>query len=923
MAGLGGGARRVPRGWERAGRGRRARHALHDAGGARATRPPPPRRSTRGRRSASRRPESADVTGYVKRSDGRNTVWIDGRPVVAGHGQCRALRNPRRRAMVRAYSEEAPRQVEGKSARAESSEVRRIGRRDFWRAPRAAVRQARHGRHPREASWQRGTLLIAAPRSCSRCSSCCARCRAARYRARGRAPDQGNASAISERSLAQAREALIAYAVDRPINAIVGPGYLPCPDLDDDGWAESTCGSHDRRQRAGAASRAACRGRRSAFPDLRDGYGERLWYAVSSKYKGLLNCGVSRACVDMSPGHQRSGPSPCATPRDSWSTTAPSPTTIAPTRAGRSRSCSRPGRRSLAPTAGGAAARLRAVRLRRERALPRRSSIALAALRSAQLPRPSPRTRVSPTRTTPTSSIATTPPGARATRTDSSAGPVLLPDGRLAVNDRLTAVAYRDVMPRLMERVALEVAACLRYYASRPENAGRYPWPAPACAHAASGAESAGLALRAGARHTVRRRAIVERRAHARALVAGRAALRRKPRGAADTRRRVPHRDRARRCRSGASRVSRHARGRSAHRRTRGNAWWSASKPFVFDARRRVRRSCAPDPGQQRTRPRSRLPTTRSALVAKASEARGLGRLRRRCRRRFACEDARDVRPRRRLGARAAPFNDAWTFRLRRSRGRFTLIEVAVVILVARDARERPRDARWPRSCSCAAPRKTRAPARRCEGIAPRLRGRQRAPAVPRDGRRAAARRASPPGGDGIERQLRRASMTATFPAPPSASRLSMRRDSCAIRGTRERSRIRYAVFGAGSRGERRRPIPSRALNGMQAATLAALGDAPHFLLICASGARHVRLGMRARGKPAHAAGGLRAAVARAQRGRGTRAPAATRRATIDGDPSSCTTSRRHARERTPSTTCPMGADPPSRDRMLAAGRLP
>src|ERR1700751_333696 len=49
----------------------------------------------------------------------------------------------------------------------------------------------------------------------------------------------------TERAHAQAREALIAYAVARPINAAVGPGYLPCPDLDGDGWAESTCGSLD------------------------------------------------------------------------------------------------------------------------------------------------------------------------------------------------------------------------------------------------------------------------------------------------------------------------------------------------------------------------------------------------------------------------------------------------------------------------------------------------------------------------------------------------------------------------------------------------------------------------------------------------------------------------------------------------------
>ncbi len=115
------------------------------------------------------------------------------------------------------------------------------------------------------------------------------------------AAGSGQRDRITERALAQAREALVAYAVDRPINAIVGPGYLPCPDLDDDGWAESTCGSmvgdSGQPQRLGRLPWKTL-----GISDLRDGYGERLWYAVSSKYKGLLNCGVSHACVDMSPG---------------------------------------------------------------------------------------------------------------------------------------------------------------------------------------------------------------------------------------------------------------------------------------------------------------------------------------------------------------------------------------------------------------------------------------------------------------------------------------------------------------------------------------------------------------------------------------------------------------------------------------------
>lgn len=104
----------------------------------------------------------------------------------------------------------------------------------------------------------------------------------------------------TERALAQAREALISYAADRPIDARVGPGYLPCPDLDDDGWAESTCGSL-----SGHVGQADRLGRLPwktlGLPDLRDGHGERLWYAVSTRYKGLLNCAASRGCVEMTP----------------------------------------------------------------------------------------------------------------------------------------------------------------------------------------------------------------------------------------------------------------------------------------------------------------------------------------------------------------------------------------------------------------------------------------------------------------------------------------------------------------------------------------------------------------------------------------------------------------------------------------------
>ena len=54
------------------------------------------------------------VTGYVKRSDGRNTVWIDGSPVAVGKGSA-ALLDPR--AVDRPLPADGAMQVEGKPVR--------------------------------------------------------------------------------------------------------------------------------------------------------------------------------------------------------------------------------------------------------------------------------------------------------------------------------------------------------------------------------------------------------------------------------------------------------------------------------------------------------------------------------------------------------------------------------------------------------------------------------------------------------------------------------------------------------------------------------------------------------------------------------------------------------------------------------------
>lgn len=285
---------------------------------------------------------------------------------------------------------------------------------------------------------------------------------------------------ITERALAQAREALIAYAADRPITPVVGPGYLPCTDLDDDGWAEATCGSLD-----GALGRQERLGRLPwktlGLPDLRDGYGERLWYAVSSRHKGLLNCAASRACLDMSPATALG----FITVRDNAGALLHDGTLGDPRRA------SEGGAVAVVIAPGPPLARAGARPMEQQRDCRIEECDALG---RCLVDPPQRAARCNPV------NYLDVAPGARYADEDNTdfhdlsdatvrtrntngfiQGPVVLPDGRIAVNDRVAIVSYNDVMPRVMTRVALEIAHCLRFYASRPENGGRLPLPAAAC----------------------------------------------------------------------------------------------------------------------------------------------------------------------------------------------------------------------------------------------------------------------------------------------------------------------------------------------------------------------------------------------------------------------------------------------------------
>ena len=92
-------------------------------------------------------------------------------------------------------------------------------------------------------------------------------------------------------ALVEAKTAVLAYAASQNLipsgpcgTNCPRPGDLPCPDTNNDGNAEPSCGNA-----AGTTGQANRLGRLPwrdlGLSDLRDGYGERLWYAVSNPYK--------------------------------------------------------------------------------------------------------------------------------------------------------------------------------------------------------------------------------------------------------------------------------------------------------------------------------------------------------------------------------------------------------------------------------------------------------------------------------------------------------------------------------------------------------------------------------------------------------------------------------------------------------------
>ena len=260
-------------------------------------------------------------------------------------------------------------------------------------------------------------------------------------------------------ALAQAKDALIGFSVKVLVSSsdvacaatsnCPRPGDLPCPDTDNDGDAESSCGSAD-----GSTGQAARLGRLPwktlGLPDLRDGSGERLWYAVSNRFKNNTrstcnNSELVTGCLNSdTPGTITVFAADGSILNDGGGTSGAAAVIIAPGAV-----LQRQGSGSMQDRSSGG-------------------------VNSANN----------------YLDIVTVGGNTQdnAGFVDSSAtdgfiqGPVLDSAGREIVNDQLLVITQDNIMQPVQKRVAAEVKSCLTEYAAIPQNRGispndgYYPW---------------------------------------------------------------------------------------------------------------------------------------------------------------------------------------------------------------------------------------------------------------------------------------------------------------------------------------------------------------------------------------------------------------------------------------------------------------
>jgi hypothetical protein len=254
-------------------------------------------------------------------------------------------------------------------------------------------------------------------------------------------------------ALAQAKTALIGYAagVDLPntscapvaSNNCVRLGDLPCPDTNNDGIAEPSCGNA-----VGTTGQSSRLGRLPwktlKINDVRDGNGERLWYAVSNnfKYNTRTTCNSPGGV-----GCLNSDTTGTITFRDTSGTVTKNASI---------------GNGIVAVIISPGAPITRNDSIVQERACSGCDLLAINYLDNL-----------------------TSSSDDNASFVDSSAtdgfiqGPIFNASGGTIINDTILTITTEEVIPLLEKRVAGEVLNCLKNYASSPHQTitqGRHPW---------------------------------------------------------------------------------------------------------------------------------------------------------------------------------------------------------------------------------------------------------------------------------------------------------------------------------------------------------------------------------------------------------------------------------------------------------------
>ena len=277
---------------------------------------------------------------------------------------------------------------------------------------------------------------------------------------------------ITAAALAEAKLALIGFATGVNLTSSRRPGDLPCPDLKDNGEAESSCGSAAGSNQAQRLGRLPWK--TLGLPDLRDGYGERLWYAVSNNFKNNFRT----TCT--SPGQAgclNSDARGTITVRDSTGNVindGANPDQFTPS--GVIAVIFAPG--AILQRQGAAGAQDRSCT----------GGICNPANDTAGVCTSSPFTLTPKCNPINYLDILTGVED-NADFTDGSStngfinGVIRDASNNAVVNDRLISITYNDLMPALQRRVAKEVLNCLNDYAALTQNGGptngRYPWAVP------------------------------------------------------------------------------------------------------------------------------------------------------------------------------------------------------------------------------------------------------------------------------------------------------------------------------------------------------------------------------------------------------------------------------------------------------------